>query len=87
MATLAVWVNRSQQDVIECLQEENRVLREHLGGERLLLTDAQRRRLAVKARRLSRKALSGIETVVTPAAVEATSIGAGHRRIGAAAQG
>jgi hypothetical protein len=28
--TLAGWVNRSQQDVIEYLQEENRVLREHL---------------------------------------------------------
>jgi hypothetical protein len=32
--TLAGWVNRSQQDVIEYLQEENRVLREHLGGRR-----------------------------------------------------
>jgi hypothetical protein len=34
------WVNRSQQDVVEYLQEENRVLRERLGGRRLLLTDA-----------------------------------------------
>lgn len=64
--TFAGWVNRSQQDVIEYLQEENRVLREHLGGRRLRFTDAQRRRLAAKAKRLGRKALFGIETLVTP---------------------
>jgi hypothetical protein len=38
-ATLAGWVNRSHQDVIDSLQEENRVLREHLGGGRLHFTD------------------------------------------------
>ena len=32
MMIFAGWVNRSQQDVIEYLQEENRVLREQLGG-------------------------------------------------------
>jgi len=31
----AGWLNRHQLDVIEYLQEENRVLREHLGGRRL----------------------------------------------------
>jgi hypothetical protein len=31
MLIFAGWVNRSQQDVIEYLQEENRVLHEHLG--------------------------------------------------------
>ncbi len=52
----AGWVNRSQQDVIEYLQEENRVLREQLGGKRLLFIDSQRRRLAAKAtRRLAEK--------------------------------
>ncbi len=50
IATVAGWVNRSQQDVIQYLQEENRVLREQLGGKRLLLTDAQRRRLAACGR-------------------------------------
>ncbi len=44
------WVNRSQQDVIEYLQAENRVLREHLGDGRQLFTDGQRRRLAARAR-------------------------------------
>jgi hypothetical protein len=50
MLTFAGWVNRSQQDVIEYLLEENRVLREQLGGKRLLFTDRQRRRLAAKAK-------------------------------------
>ena len=42
------WVNRHQQDVIDYLKEENRVLREQLGGRRIRLNDDQRRRLAVK---------------------------------------
>jgi len=29
------WVNRHQRDVIEHLQEENRVLKERLGGRRI----------------------------------------------------
>ena len=62
--TLAGWVNRSQQEVIEYLQEENRVLREHLGGKRLHFTDAQRRRLATKAKAISRQTLFGIGPVV-----------------------
>jgi hypothetical protein len=32
----AGWVNRHQLDVIEYLQEENRVLKERLGGRRLV---------------------------------------------------
>ncbi len=34
-------------------QDENRVLREQLGGKRLLFTDRQRRRLAAKARAIA----------------------------------
>jgi len=45
--TLAGWLNRHQEDLIDYLREENRVLREQLGGRPLRLTDAQRRRLAV----------------------------------------
>jgi transposase InsO family protein len=62
----AGWVNRGQQDVIEYLQEENRVLREQLGGKRLLLTDRQRRRLAAKAKAVGRQGLLEISTLVTP---------------------
>jgi len=62
----AGWVNRRQLDVIEYLQEENRVLKERMGGQRLRFTDAERRRLARKAKVLGRKVLSGLETLVTP---------------------
>ena len=66
MLTFAGWVNRHQQDVIEYLQEENRALREQLGGKRLCFTDPQRRRLAKMAKRVGRKGLLQIETLVTP---------------------
>ncbi len=66
MLIFAGWVNRHQQDVIEYLQEENRALREHLGGKRLRFTDRQRRRLAVKAKAIGRKRLFEIGTLVTP---------------------
>ena len=49
LVALAGWINRQQQDVIEYLQEENRVLRSKLKGKRIRFTDDGRRRLAVKA--------------------------------------
>jgi transposase InsO family protein len=66
LMTLAGWVNRSRQDVIEYPQEESRVLRENLGGKRLHFTDSQRRRAALKAKAISRQTLFGIGPVVTP---------------------
>ena len=66
VVALAGWLNRQQQDVVEYLQEENRVLREHLKGKRIRFTDDQRRRLAVKGKALGRRVLMGIETLVTP---------------------
>ncbi len=66
MLIFAGWVNRSQQEVIEYLQEENRVLCEPLRGKRLLFTDGQRRRLAAKAKAIGRKGLFEIGTRVTP---------------------
>ena len=56
--TFAGCVNRHQDDLIAYLQEENRVLREHLGPRPLRLTDAQRRRLAVRGQKLGRKVLN-----------------------------
>jgi putative transposase len=47
---MAGWIHSRQLEVIDFLPEENRVLREQLGGRRLRFTDDQRRRLAVKAR-------------------------------------
>ena len=51
---LAGWMNQRQQNVIEYLREENRVLREQLGDRRLRFNDDQRRRLAVRAKGLGR---------------------------------
>ena len=39
LVTLAGWVNRHQQHVIEYLVEENRVLKDQVKGRRLRLTD------------------------------------------------
>src|SRR2546425_501905 len=66
LVTLAGWVNRQQQHVIEYLLEENRVLKEQGRRRRLRLTDDQRRRLAAKGRRLSRRVLRQVATIVTP---------------------
>jgi transposase InsO family protein len=66
LISLAGWLNQRQQDVIDYLQEENRVLREQLGGRRLHLNDDQRRRLAVKAKKLGRRVLHELATLVTP---------------------
>jgi putative transposase len=66
LVALAGWINQHQCDVIEYLQEENRVLREQLGPTRARFTDDQRRRLAAKARTLGRRVLQEIATIVTP---------------------
>jgi hypothetical protein len=51
---LASWVNRQQQ-VIDYIRTENAVLKENFGKKRILLTDDQRRRLAIKGKVLGRK--------------------------------
>ena len=66
MLILAGWVNRHQQAAIEYLQEENRLLREQLGGKRLRFTDVQRRRLARRAHPIGRRGLVELGTLVTP---------------------
>jgi len=44
LISLAAWLNQQQQEVMDYLQEENRVLREQLAGLRLRFSDDQRRR-------------------------------------------
>jgi transposase InsO family protein len=66
LATFGGWVNRQQTEAIDYLVEENRVLKEQLGGKRLRLTNDQRRRLAAKAKMLGRRLLGHIATIVTP---------------------
>src|SRR5690348_12292267 len=66
LMAMAGWMNQRQQQVIEYLQEENRVLREQTGKRQLRFTDDQRRRLAVKAKLLGRRALVELDTLVMP---------------------
>ena len=61
----SVWINRNQQNVIEYLQEEVKVLQEQL-GKKPRFNDAQRRRLAAKAKKIGVKHLQGIATLATP---------------------
>ena len=63
---LASWVNREQQETIEYLRTESQVLKEKLGKKWILLSDDQRRRLAVKGKILGRKRLREIGTLFTP---------------------
>ena len=66
LISLAGCLNQHQRDVIDYLEEENRVLREQLGSKRLRLNDDQRRRLAVKAKKLGGHVLHELKTLVTP---------------------
>ncbi len=63
---IAGWINRQQQEVIEYLRTENQVLKEPVGKRRILLSDEQRRRLAVKGKVLGRKMLEEVGTLFTP---------------------
>ncbi len=62
----ASWVHREQQKVIEFYQAQLDALMKAQGKKRLLLSDGQRRLLAVKGKSLGRKALMEFTTIVTP---------------------
>jgi putative transposase len=55
LIAVAGCMNQHQLQMIDYLREEKRILREQLGGRRLRLNDDQRRRLAVRAKKLGRK--------------------------------
>src|SRR5215831_18431733 len=76
VVALAGWINQQQREVIDYLQTENRVLREHLDASRLRFTDDQRVRLAAKAKHLRRRVLQEIGTIVSP-----DTLLAWHRRL------
>jgi intracellular septation protein A len=50
LLTVTGWINRRQQDAVECLLTENRILRDKLGKNRILLSEDQWRRLAIRGR-------------------------------------
>ena len=58
LTMLAGWINRQQTEIIEYLIEENTILREKIGGKRIILNKNQKRRLAVLGKKLGRKLLS-----------------------------
>jgi hypothetical protein len=66
LVRVAGWMSQRQLQVIEYLREENRALREQLGGKCLRFHDDQRRRLASKAERLGRTILAEVAATVTP---------------------
>ena len=66
LIAVAGWMNQHQLQIIDYLREENRVLREQLGGRRVRFNDDQRRRLAARAKGLGRKLLAEVATIVTP---------------------
>src|SRR5450755_1826077 len=66
LAILAGWINRQQHEVIEYLRTENQILKEKLGKRRIVLSDDQRRRLALKGKVLGRKVLETVGTRFTP---------------------
>src|SRR6267143_6685647 len=76
VVSLAGWLNQRQHQIIDYLVEENCVLREQIGRRRLRFTDNQRRRLAAKAKKLGRKILAQVATIVTP-----ETLLAWHRRL------
>ena len=63
---LAGWMNRQQQDAIEYLRTENRILREKLGHKRIILNVAQKRRLATAAKKLGKDLLRQFGTLFSP---------------------
>jgi hypothetical protein len=65
LISLAGCLNQHQRDLIDYLQEQNRVLRQQLGNKRLRLNDDPRRRLAVKAKKLGCRVLHELTTIVT----------------------
>jgi transposase InsO family protein len=66
VVTVAGWINQHQQEAIDYLVEENRVLKGQLCGRRLRLKDDERRRLAVKGKALGRSTLNRVASIVTP---------------------
>jgi putative transposase len=66
LIAVAGWMTQEQQQVIDYLREENRVLLAQIGNRRLRFDDQQRRRLAVRAKALGRRVLAEVATIVTP---------------------
>jgi hypothetical protein len=78
LAVMAGWMNRRQQQVIEYLLEENRILKEQFDrtGRKLRLSNHQRRNLAKRGLVLGWRQLRRYGSIATP-----ETIYAWHRRL------
>ena len=76
LLAIAGLLNQQQQNAIDYLRQENKVLRAQLSGRRLRLTDDQRRSLAARAKLVGRRVLADVATIVTP-----DTLLAWHRRL------
>jgi hypothetical protein len=65
-AWLAVWLGRTLQEQVEYLKAENLLPREKLGTKRVMLTDAERRKLATLGKVLGRKGLAAVAAIASP---------------------
>jgi len=65
------WVTRYQQELLEFVLAENEVCKQQLAasGQRLRLSDVQRRRLAELGKKLGPDALRKVSTLVTPGTI------------------
>ena len=63
---LAGWINRQQQALLEFQRLQIEALLRKMGKKRILLSDEQRRLLAVKGKAIGRKALKEVSLIVTP---------------------
>jgi hypothetical protein len=66
LVTLAGWMNRQQQQVIDYLRTENQILREKLGTKRVLLNESQKCRLVTAAMKLGKDLLRRWGTHFSP---------------------
>jgi hypothetical protein len=66
LAVVVGWVQSQQQEALEYLRAENRILKAQLRGRRLRLTVQERRQLAVLGQRLGRRLLTTFATIVAP---------------------
>jgi putative transposase len=65
-AWLGAWFARALQQQVDYLMAENQILKEKLGDQKLKLTDADRRQLAVLGKELGRKLLAKVATIAAP---------------------
>jgi hypothetical protein len=66
VAIIVGWLDDRQAKTLAYLQEENRILRAQLRGRRVQLSDAERRRLAIRGHAMGRRELGRVATIVTP---------------------